>query len=110
LRSRALKATRRAIITQQKTLRGGRVSVRGKIRARNWRTDKSGKPRRVSLRITGQATCGDLRQSVQKVRTDSKGRFRVVLSPPTGSAPALVYRMRLVGGTTTTLPVVVGRP
>ncbi|MGE4429006.1 MAG: hypothetical protein AB7G37_21345 [Solirubrobacteraceae bacterium] len=110
LRSRALKATRRAIITQQKTLRGGRISVRGKIRAKYWRTSKRSRPRRVSLRIAGQASCDDDGLSVRKVETDSKGRFRVVLKPPTGSAPALVYRMRLVGGKTTTLPVVVGRP
>ncbi|MCK9248418.1 MAG: hypothetical protein M0P31_05500 [Solirubrobacteraceae bacterium] len=100
-RSRALKATRKATITQQKVLRGGRISVRGRIK---------GARRARTLVVTGQATCGDVRQSSRTVRTDRRGRFRVVLAPPTGAAPAVIYRLRLAGGRTTTLPVVVGRP
>jgi hypothetical protein len=97
VRSRALKATRLATVTRRATLGGGRVRVSGRI---------AGVRRPTPLRVEGVPVCGAGAAVSRTVRTDRRGRFTVVLSPPVSGAPAVVYRLRQ-DTRTATLPIVV---
>jgi hypothetical protein len=96
-RSRALKATRLAAVTRRTTLSGGRVRIAGRI---------AGVRRPTVLRVEGVPVCGAGLVVSRSVRTDGRGRFSVVLSPPASGVPAVVYRLR-EGTRTATLPIVV---
>ncbi|MGE4426196.1 MAG: FG-GAP repeat domain-containing protein [Solirubrobacteraceae bacterium] len=100
VRSRALKATRRATISTRKSLRGGGLQVTGRIVGlRHVRT----------LVVTGEPVCGDDRPIRTRIRTDRHGRFRATLAPPRGRTTAVTYRIRYANRTAT-LPVLLTRP
>ncbi|MCK9248569.1 MAG: VCBS repeat-containing protein [Solirubrobacteraceae bacterium] len=99
VRSRALKATRRATISTRKSLRSGGLRVTGRI---------VGLRRVRTLIVTGEPVCGDDRPIRTRIRTDRHGRFRVTLAPPRGRSTAVSYRIRYANRTAT-LPVLLTR-
>jgi hypothetical protein len=99
VRSLALKATRRTILTTRRTLADGSVVVRGRL------LDVR-RPTRVT--VTGSPACGTARPSTRRLRTDRQGRFRTTLPAPAGAGSATVWRIRYAGRSVS-LPIVTTR-
>ncbi len=97
-RSALARTTAPVRISRQQRLADGRVRVTGRL------TDVT---RRRTLAVRTQTLCsaGSGSTSSTPLRTDRRGRFRVTLPAPAAGQRA-VPQVRLPGGTTVTLPVV----
>jgi hypothetical protein len=96
LRSRALKATRALGTSSVSRRADGTAVIAGRITTA---------PRSRRLTLVGSPTCGDGVATTRTIHSDARGRFRVVLRPPTAGR-GLIYRLR-AGSWSATLPLVV---
>jgi hypothetical protein len=66
--------------------------------------------RRRALQVSRELVCsGERSESSRTIRTNRRGRFTLVLSPPGVVGQSAIFRIRIRGSAVVTLPIVLTR-